>query len=216
MSQPTPITLFQAVIVGCLTPILAADSDTAQQAIDAYKPTGEDQSLTVAQIIAFALTGLNSVRLSMSRDLSASMKLKLRGNANALARSARQATFNLADQRRSVAAASRPADPENHTEINLEAAAGILASVDITRADPEAPAGDADRQIDLSWANAMTDVAAEFAAELDDLPPAERRAQLRRISALTTTARTLHRGEVPLKDRMFGGVWPRNSLGKRH
>ena len=43
----------------------------------------------------------------------------------------------------------------------------------------------------------MTTVAAECAAELDTLPPAQRRANLIRIGALTDSARALSQPKTP-------------------
>ena len=56
--------------------------------------------MTIGQILAFALTALDNLRLSMAPDLSLSMKLKLRGNANALNRCARDNSKLLEKARR--------------------------------------------------------------------------------------------------------------------
>jgi hypothetical protein len=195
MTEPTP---FQAVILSFLAPILAAGTATARLAIEAYKPTGEDQFLTIAQIVGFGLTGLDTLRLSMPEDLSPTLKLKLRGNANALSKSARLASFTLNDQRR----AAEPPAPEQDDD-----APQILAALETVRAEVKAARPtDTNEKIDIGWADAMTDVAAEFTAELAHLPAKDRSLHLRRISALTETARTLRRGDVPLKSRLLGST----------
>jgi hypothetical protein len=48
-----------------------------------------------------------------------------------------------------------------------------------------------------AWANAMTNVAAEFQAGLKDLPPAERAREMLRINALTEVASNLASGATP-------------------
>ncbi|HEY0181616.1 MAG TPA: hypothetical protein VGC09_02310 [Rhodopila sp.] len=53
----------------------------------------------------------------------------------------------------------------------------------------------------------MTDVAAGYCAELAAIGPAQRRAHLARIDALTDTARTLSRGDVPLRSQLLTSVW---------
>ena len=163
----------QAFILTLLTPILPEAA--ARQAIAAYKSTGPDQLITIAQIVGFAVTALDNLRLSMPEDLSLSMKLRLRGNANALTRTSQRATAALDTQRRDPEPAP-PAEPQN------------------------------DRQRDLSWASAMTDVAAEFAAELPNLPPEQRAAHQSRINALSRTATALKRGDIPLKSRLLGST----------
>ena len=83
-------------ILGLLAPFLMTGSITdshlarlaAAEAIAGYQARGQSDLVTVAQILGFALTALDNLRLSMAADLSLSMKLKLRGNANTLNRSA--------------------------------------------------------------------------------------------------------------------------------
>jgi hypothetical protein len=89
MTETPPPNLLMEFILSLLTPFLMTggitDIDLARRAtaetIAAYKVTGQDQLVTIAQIIAFALTSLDNLRLSLPQDLSLSMKLKLRGNA---------------------------------------------------------------------------------------------------------------------------------------
>jgi hypothetical protein len=98
-----PPSHLMAFILGLLAPLLMTGSLTdislarlaAAEAIAAY---GKGNLMTIGQILAFALTALDNLRLSMPPDLSLSMKLKLRGNANALNRSARDNTQILENQ----------------------------------------------------------------------------------------------------------------------
>jgi hypothetical protein len=103
------------LILGILAPLLMAGSITdlqcarlaAAEAIAAYNATGPNQLITTGQILAFAFTALDNLRLSMAPDLSLSMKLKLRGNANALNRSAAANTKLLEKARQDT----RPEEP---------------------------------------------------------------------------------------------------------
>jgi hypothetical protein len=54
-----------------------------------------------------------------------------------------------------------------------------------------------DQQIQAEWAAAMADVAAEFTANLADLPPAERKEASNRAALLSTCANELLSGSVP-------------------
>jgi hypothetical protein len=165
MIEPTPL---MEVILGFLTPLMLAAglTDTglarraAQQAI-ADNPPGAPLIAT-AQIVAFAMAALDSLRLAAPADLAVTTKLRLRGNANALNRSSQRA----------IAAA--PAEP---------------------RPNPAAAAPpELNRNVELAWANAMTDVAAECARDLAKLPPNQRRAEIIRINALNATARQIRGG----------------------
>jgi len=61
----------------------------AVEAIEAYQPRGQGELIATGRILAFAMAGLDTLRLSAPADLSPSMKLKLRGTANGLNRSAK-------------------------------------------------------------------------------------------------------------------------------
>jgi hypothetical protein len=204
MTETQPAGLLTGFVVSLLVPFLMAggitDIDLARRAaaetIAAYKAGGQDQLVTIAQTVAFALASLDNLRLSMPDELSLSMKLKLRGNANALNRSSRDATTTLDSQRRDTQAEPDP------TEL-LAALEDAKTVVQQAQTTPLAT----DREIDLSWASAMTDIAAEFSAELPNLQPAQRRTHLARIGALSEIARTLGRGDAPpLKARLLGGT----------
>ena len=71
----------------------------AEQAIGQYRTdcrTGtQGELVTIGQIVAFALTAIDNLRLSMSDDVSMTMKLRLRGNANALNRASLRAVEAL-------------------------------------------------------------------------------------------------------------------------
>jgi hypothetical protein len=97
-------------VLSLLTPFLAAGSITdpalinraAAETIAAYNAPNPDRTspdraspdrlIGIAQAVASALTSAGNLRLSLPAGLSLSMKLKLRGNANALQRSSQRAT----------------------------------------------------------------------------------------------------------------------------
>ncbi|MDB5400232.1 MAG: hypothetical protein JWQ55_2250, partial [Rhodopila sp.] len=88
MTEPTPSPLMEFILT-LLTPFLMTGGITdihlarlaANEAIAAYTGETPTQLITIGQILAFALTALDNLRLSLPPDLSLSMKLKLRGNA---------------------------------------------------------------------------------------------------------------------------------------
>ena len=199
-------------IIAFLAPLLTAGSVTdghfarlaAQEAIDAYKARGQNELVTIAQIVAFALAALDTLRLSMPAELSLSMKLKLRGNANALNRAARDNTRTLEKTRRAtlpwqaslaeqaaMAGWEAEAAPSGRPEIQPE----------ITQATPApAPvaATSAQHQNQLHWAGAMKAVAARLQASAAIVAPAQRKANILWIEALTGVASDLTMGKGPI------------------
>ena len=150
----------------------------------------------------------------MADDISLSMILRLRGNANACTRSAEQ---NRRALRESQAQANQPPEPRFEADaVAYEAEA--LASLAETQkrvagaqahrqaaepAPPPAPLAPAsppdptEQQRQAMWAAAMTDVAEEYSARIPHLPPAERAAAAKRIAALSRCADALLSGNVP-------------------
>ncbi len=78
----------------------------ASATLDGYQAMSIPELLSVAQIISFSLASLGSLALSMLDDISTSMLLRLRGNANALSRS-EQAHQKVLDQSRRQTAESQ-------------------------------------------------------------------------------------------------------------
>ncbi len=93
-----PSDILMTLIVAFLAPMFlsasAGDIGFARMAaietVNAYRLRNQADLVAVAQIIAFGLAALGSLSLSMADDISLSMTLRLRGNANALNRSAEQ------------------------------------------------------------------------------------------------------------------------------
>ena len=195
--------LLQEFALTLIVPLLASGGigdpafarSTAIDTIAAYKAAGRDQLVSVMQLIGFAMVSLDSLRLSLPAELSLAMKLKLRGNANALNRSAQRNAATLAQQQRE---ADRP-PPEDDTVATAAALASLgqaRAMVTAPEIPPPAktqPQGSDDQERRRLWANAMTDVAAECSRNLNKLPPGERRAEIIRIGALSATVQQLMR-----------------------
>ena len=95
--RPNPSDILMNLIVTLLTPMflgVTADIALARMAatetINAYRAQNLADLIAIAQIIAYGLAALGSLSLSMADDLSLSMTLRLRNNANACSRSAEQ------------------------------------------------------------------------------------------------------------------------------
>nr|WP_294545477.1 hypothetical protein [uncultured Rhodopila sp.] len=184
----------------------------AIEALDAYRATGPLSLIAAASIIAFELAALSSLSQSMSEDLSLSMALRLRGNANSMDRAAER-------NRRTLEQDCRIAEsPDLPNEAALEAAVADAqlmvqeANARIKAAQqPPAPApGSAARPAPATetaarapmpeaqrrgaWAAAMAEVAGELTADIGKLPPKERAAEMMRVEALTQTAAALVSG----------------------
>lgn len=182
-----------AFVLSVLTPLLmtgdAEDAEqanhAARQAIAAYKTAARDQLISIAQMVGFALASLDNLRLSAAPNLSLSMKLKLRANANALHRSTRRGAAALERQ-----------PCEDQPDDCLAQAEAAVEQVQTERQDtnPLEPAPPSENDRKRTWANAMTDVAAECSRTLAKLPPGQRRVETIRISALSDIARHLAEG----------------------
>jgi hypothetical protein len=93
-----PSGILMALITALLAPmflgVAAGDIGLARMAaaetINAYRARDHADLIAIAQIVACGLAALGSLSLSMEDDISLSMTLRLRGNANALNRSAEQ------------------------------------------------------------------------------------------------------------------------------
>jgi hypothetical protein len=138
----------------------------AEEAVAAYKASGETDWVTIGQIVAFALTALDTLRLSMPDEVSLSLKLKLRGNANAANRAARDTTALLAKARHAPEPAARAAPPPTPPAWHLteqDWAAGMQAVAAKLQAEA-AIASPEQRKTDALWIGALTGVANEIAA----------------------------------------------------
>jgi hypothetical protein len=166
------------ILPGLLAPLLMSGTVTdparahraAEQAIAQYQAGTQGELLTISQIVAFALTAIDNLRLSMPDDVSLTMKLRLRGNANALNRASLHATKALDKAR----ADADPiwAEPPETTPIE----------------PPEPVATPSEQQNSHHWANAMTTVAAELQARAPQVPPQQRKSDQLWVEVLASVA----------------------------
>jgi hypothetical protein len=184
----------------------------AFETINAYQARSQADLIAVAQIVACGLAALGSLSLSMTDDLSLPMILRLRGNANALNRSAEQNRRALSQSRYD----GNPVSESPFTGADAMYEAQVLASVadtrkriDAARARPpsvEAPppaappktsaATPIDRQSQVIWTAAMNEVAEEYTAGIHNLPPAQHKAASLRTAALSSSANVLLAGAI--------------------
>jgi hypothetical protein len=186
----------------------------AAQTVNEFRITNRLSLFTVAKIIAFDIATLSSLSLSMYEDVDMVLALRLRGNANSLDRSAER-------NRRLLEQQSHAAAPEASVEAKIEEAQRMVAEAKakvqaarpaaesqpapapVAKPEASAPAPvpssvrTAAGRPQTAWADAMTAVAAEFAAGLKDLPPDEQWKEMARIKALTTAAGDLTSGLAP-------------------
>lgn len=193
-----------AVLASVMAPALddlALARRAAQQAIQAYQPQGTYELIATGQILAFAMTALEALRLAAPQDLSPSMKLKLRGNANSLNRAARDTT-RILDQIRQTAAAQaamaawqepeppapqdqkadapattlQPQDRPDWAAAMNRVAAGLRANIP--------PAASIQRTVNALWIGTLNGVAREIAATKHLPNPRTSKADLLRTTLL--------------------------------
>jgi hypothetical protein len=194
----------------------------AAQTLNEYCVGNRLSLITAAKIIAFDIATLSSLSLSMYEDVSMSLALRLRGNANSLDRAAER-------NRRALEAESRKAAGGDPVEIPVTDAgqmprdAGACAQSAEPEARPTAEPADApvpvppaagmartaaDKQR-TGWAAAMTAVAEELTTGLKDLLPGEDRPDqhwqdMARIEALAAAAAGLVTAAPPSTRTMAG------------
>jgi hypothetical protein len=225
-----------------LTPLFLAGADgdlalartAAYETVAAYRVQHHVSLVRVARAIAFGLAALDSLGLSMRDDLPIPLILRLRGNANALNRSAERAEHGLAE---APCTAAEPRTPIGEAPIfaDVAAAQARAAAVRANLQDQEAPPQPApasqptppppapttppDQQNRTLWGAAMADIAAEFAAEAAHLPPNEHRTAALRAQILSTAANNLLCGASVPRPQPLGdltGMTPPRTLSPKH
>jgi hypothetical protein len=219
-----PSDIMLNVIVAFLAPMFLSAAGgnlnlarmAAIETVNAYRAQTQSDLLAVAQIVAFGLTALGSLSLSMADNLSLSMTLRLRTAANALHRSAEQNRRALHRGRpaaptpdRTPSPAELTADADNEATVIAGVAKAQRSAAEtrarLRQADQAAsapaaagttttPAMTAEQRHQAMWAGAIADVAGEYAASLPNLPPLERKAATLRAAALSSSAHALLTG----------------------
>ncbi len=175
-TPPGPLMLFiLATLSSMMAPALADQQLArlaAREAIDAYQTRGRRDVLTIGQIIAFAVAALDSLRLSMPAEISLSMKLRLRGNANGLNRSSCQCTRLLESARTCEGMdvpAARP-DPDRTDATTPGDAESVESVADRPAVETDKP--EARTLTGTDWAVAMKSLAAKLQADAASGSPA--------------------------------------------
>ena len=198
-----------AFVLDLLAPFLMTGSITDIQrarlaiteTIAAYQAQRQNELVTVAQILGFALAALDNLRLSMAADLSLSMKLKLRGNANALNRSSQHNTETL-EKTRQANPSPAPSLAEQAAMATWDEPTPETATEPVSlppKPQPEpaiatnqpAARPSAEQQNRLHWANAMRTQAAKLRASTTNRPPFAQKTNTLWIDVLTDVANEL-------------------------
>jgi hypothetical protein len=217
------------LIVTCLAPmffpVCGGDINHARmvaiETVKAYRIEGRADLIVIARIIGFSLAALGCLSLSMADDVSASMTLRLRGNANALHRAAernRQALTksperSALDHEQSAAIAEIRAVIANRDLGDANLAAGMpsapnavenarspvqtgqrAAGTSAPAAAPRTAKTIAEKRHRAMWAIAMVKESHEITVSIPSLPPAERHAATIRAAVLSNTANELLTG----------------------
>jgi hypothetical protein len=227
------ITLLAPTFLGVCHGDIGLARSAAIETINAYRARTQPDLIAAAQIIDFGLAALSSLSLSMAGDVSASMALRLRANANACNRAAEQNRRALGKSQANDGSAQHqpveiPASPAEYTppseaDVFLPAAAEQLLAAEsrarlhpktaILPALPPAPASTARRHQEM-WAIVMAKEASELSANLPNLLPAERQEAVMRAGLLGSTAHDLVYGTqaVRLEPGALGHI-PRQHAG---
>jgi hypothetical protein len=201
------------LVVALLAPMfLTATGGNVQQAritaahtLDSFQAMTRGELITSALIVAFSLTAMSSLSLSMQDGLPISLILRLRGNAQSASRAAEQNRRAL-EQDRSAAPQAEAAFDPREAELSAKEAE-VIAAVAAARKrvspaqtqSAQTPPPSASTTQDphvQAWASAFMDVAAEIAPEIPHLPRDGRRAAVIRVEALHTSADAIRSGNV--------------------
>jgi hypothetical protein len=222
--QVNPSDVLLNLVVSLLVPVFTAAAGgelyfarmAALATIESYRGRTQDDLLAIVQIIAFSLAAADSVSRSMAEDLPLPMVLRLRADANANGRSADRNRRALKQARAAATPKANPlpgCDTPRPTSGPVAPAAAARTrpvpprvaspppAADQPSAETVTHAGPSESEIQQLWATAMSTVAAEYTAGLDDLPPAERQAAQARARALNNCASELRSGKPSNRPR---------------
>jgi hypothetical protein len=211
------VTLLAPMFLGVTAGDIALARVAARETINAYQARSHADLIAIAQIIAYGLAALGSLSLSMDDGISLAMALRLRGNANALDRSAERNRRAIRENRPGDHASATPeaplgpVDPQYKADVlaRLEDAKRCVAAAQARLQSPEPPTAIPtaiptppvpmfdDTQRQAAWASAMIDKANEVTASLVHLPPSARKEASRRAALLSGCANDLLSGKVP-------------------
>jgi hypothetical protein len=218
MSQPEPetgLSVLLNAVIALLAPMFLWSTGgdvafarlAAMEALEAYRATGPRSLITATKVIAFDLAALWSLSQSMSDEISLPLALRLRGNAGSMDRAAQRNQQVLDQDCRIAESADLPSEAaleaavveaqrmvqEANTRIKAAQQPKVPAPVPApVPASSPAPMSEDRRR--AAWAGAMAQVAGEMTADMGNLSPKERAAEMMRVEALTQTAAALVSG----------------------
>jgi hypothetical protein len=229
------VTLLAPMFLGLTAGDIGLARMAALETVNAYRARDHADLIAITQIIGFGLAALTSLSLSMADDISASMVLRLRGNANACNRSAEQNRRALSKSQADDLPPHRPVEPAEpeFTPPSAEpafqsdpdsflspTAAEQLEAESHARLEPTSeqvpvpsPTGAAVRTQEEKrnhemWAIAMAKESSDITASIPNLPHAQREAATMRAAMLSSTAYNLIHGTpaAPLQPRALAGI----------
>jgi hypothetical protein len=192
----SPLTMFILAMLSSMMAPTLGDQHlgrlAAREAVEAYRSLGRHELVTIGQIVEFAVTALDTLRLSMPEAVSLPMKLRLRGCANGLNRSSRDSTRLLEKARL----------PEKHEggvarvlAGKTEQGVGIVEKLVPLREVEDQLLTGADPLTGADWADAMKSVAASLEAEVASGSAEQRETDAMWIEALNGVGAELMRGK---------------------
>jgi len=203
--HPTDILI--NVIVTFLTPMFLGPANTniglaqmaAMETVNSFRIRNQAELIVVAQIIAFAMTTLGSLSLSMADDLALPMILRLRTNATALSRAEHRQRRILAEpppEHRAEPLQTQPRPEPAETEQTVVPSQAEKAQSPTPQASPlpqaaasavrQAAPADAARL--AGWADAFGQIAQDLPVPPPNLPPAQHKPMGMRAAALPGVA----------------------------
>jgi hypothetical protein len=220
------VTLLAPMFLGLTAGDIGLARMAALETVNAYRARDHADLIAITQIIGFGLAALTSLSLSMADDISASMVLRLRGNANACNRSAEQNRRALSKSQAGDRQPHRPVEPaepasqsdpdsflsptaaeqlEAESHARLEPTSEQVPVPSPTAAAVRTPEEKRNHEM---WAIAMAKESSDITASIPNLPHAQREAATMRAAMLSSTAYNLIHGTpaAPLQPRALAGI----------
>jgi hypothetical protein len=185
------VTLLAPMFLAATGGDIALARTAALDTIIAYRVQNHLSLMAVAKILAFGLTTLGSLSQSMADDLSISMILRLRGNANALDRAGdrNERALRAAQAESPAAGFDEAAVRAGVAEAEQRAAEARAQAPAPTETPPEAPTETPAQPAGTPQLPHRS--AAEDGAAVINLPPPQRQETTVRAAMLGSTANSL-------------------------
>jgi hypothetical protein len=213
------VTLLAPMFLGLTAGDIGLARMAALETVNAYRARDHADLIAIGQIIGFGVAALTSLSLSMAGDISPSMVLRLRGNANACNRSAEQNRRALSKSQAGDLPPHRPAEPTTQFAPDgflSPTAAEQLQAESHARLEPtseQVPSPTVaavrtpeEKRNQEMWAIAMAKESSDITASIPNLPHAEREAATLRAAMLSSTAYNLIHGTPAAPLQTHAGI----------